>query len=190
MLLAVNHTHTRMASSVVASSKKVLSVAAQKGLLVAAVSVVVIVYGVALSMLRKSELASGVASNPVFESLAATSVAALLAAAVSTAGLDSLFDSSHASPLGKFALRFVSYTVAFALVMLLTTQISGRLPAAIAASARSPAETAVCTEAVAKANAEIVAKFKQAGFTLPPEAPATYNDGGAATEPSPALMSE
>lgn len=152
----------------------------QKGVLVAIVSVVVIAYGIALTQLRKSEIASGVTSNPVFESLATTSVAAMLAAMVSTVGLDALFDGSKASPLLKFALRFVSYTISFAVVMAVTTALSGRLPAALAASARSPAEAEMCAAAVTKANAELVAKYKAAGLELPKELPVSDNNGGVA----------
>ena len=184
-LTKTHHSMSSSASSAVVSGSRTV---AKKGLLVGAVAVVVIVYGVALSMLRKSEVASGVTSNPMFESLATTSVAALLAAAVSTAGLDAWFDSSKASMLGKFALRFVSYTLSFALVMLATTQISGRLPAALAASARSPDEAAMCAAAVTKANADLVAKYKAAGLELPKELPVSANDGGVASQSDAAAL--
>jgi len=112
---------------------KALSLVVPLGLMVLSV----VLYSAAMAYFRKKT------SHPLFESIASTGLSAVLAASASTLLLDRLFDANHPSPAVRFMTRLASYWVVFTAVMLITTQVNGRLPEALAAGGRGAADTFV-----------------------------------------------
>lgn len=139
-----------------------------------------------VSKMRASENMQHIVSKPLFELTVSASMAALIAAAFDTMLVDRLLVSRQISGVApKMAVRFIVFTLSYALVMYLTTFLSGRLTDQYECGRQSYLKAKLCKAAVKKANAEVDAALVEAG-EKPLEQPAvTAADGGAS---SPAEM--